>query len=177
MWWLPQGSGASVDPAMVPVRPDLVADVLGVGDWVADVSRYPAPVVVYDPARDAYRVTMVEPVAAEGREGQRAAQGLIARREVFADRLTLMIQRIVFYGADGRPVVEADLSKWAGVAGTAGGFAPMDIVLSLPLSRATMRFALRDVAATRNGFPADRSFAFPAEPGVSKVIRLDQPQQ
>lgn len=170
MGWLPQGVEASFDPQVVPVRPDLVAEVLGLGDWPADVSKYPAPVVVYDPKSDAYRITLVEP-AGEGRPG------LAARREVYADRLTLMIKRIVFYGSDGRPVVEATLSKWTAVPGTVKGFAPADIVLSLPLSRATMRFVLRDVAATRNGFPADRSFAFPADPGVSKVFRLDQQQQ
>lgn len=181
MAWLEQGSDATFDPKEVPVRPDLVAEVLGVGDWCGDLARFPSPVVVFDPETDCYRVTLVErrPAATEGQE---KAGGFAARREVFADRQTLMIKRIVFYAPDGRPAVEATLSKWMAVPGTSSaegrpGYAPADIVLSLPLSRATMRFSLRDVSASRNGFPGDRSFAFPSEPGVSKIRRLDQPKQ
>ena len=140
MWWLPQGSGAEVDPKMVPVRPDLVAEVLGVGDWVGRPREVPV-------ARGGLRPGAGRVPDHDGRARQRGwhGAGFVARpREVFADRRTLMIQRIVFYGA-GRPPGGRRRTSRSGSPsrGRSGGVAPSDIVLSLPLSRATMRFALR----------------------------------
>lgn len=168
MYWLPQGT-EPVDPTQVPIRPDLVAEVLGVSDWVTDLSRYPTPVMTYQPESDTYRLTLVEPAPPN--------QGVFLRtgREVSVDRSTLMVRQIVFYGAEGRPTVVAKLDKWVGLRGSPGAFVPSDIVLSFPVSKATMRFSLREPVVSRNNLPSDISFRFPANPPVSKEIRLDQP--
>lgn len=170
LYWLPQGA-EPVDPRAVPIRPDLVAEVLGVSDWVTDLSRYPTPVVTYQSDSDTYRITLVEPAPPV----QGGGIYLKSAREVWVDRSTLMIKRIVFYASDARPAVEANLGNWVALRGTAGAFVPTDISLSFPLSKATMRFTLRDPVASRNNLPSDISFRFPAKLPVSKEVRLDQP--
>lgn len=173
MWWLPAGAELPAgveaeDGGGVPVRPDLVPEVLGLQDWASDLTRFPAPVVTFDPARDAYRVVVVEPAKNVG-------GGLVSRREVYVDRATQEIRRVVLFAADGRPVVESELTNWLAVQNREGaeiGRAPGSVVLFLPLSRATMRFSLRDPVASRNNFPNDASFRFPATPPVGNVVPL-----
>jgi hypothetical protein len=161
---------ARIDPAIVPVRPDLLADLLGVQDWSTDTSRWPVPVMTYDAEGDEYVLTLVEPPAAPN------GASLITRRQVHVARTNLVIRSITFYGVDGRPVATSMLDKWQALAGApAGTIVPTDITLLLPLSKANLRLTLRDVATRKGNLPADISFKFPEKAPAGKVIRLDEP--
>jgi hypothetical protein len=171
LYWLPQPGAAVDDPAeesgeslSVPIRPDLVADVLGIADLPTDLTRFPSPVVRFDEDADAYRVLMVESAADETH--------LAASRELVADRASLRITQVNVYGRDGRLILRSDLSGHRAVSESVAALVPTDIVLTMPQSRATMRLILRGMQPTRNNLPSDISFRFPDPPPVSNVVRL-----
>lgn len=176
MWYMGTTDPAAlarIDPAIVPVRPDLVADLLGMQDWSTDTSRWPVPVLTYDADADEYVLTLVEPTPSASVSG---GASLITRRQVHLARTNLVITRIVFFGADARPVATSLLSGWQQMPGApAGTIVPTDITLLLPLSRANLRLTLRDLAARKGNLPADVSFKFPEKAPAGKVIRLDNP--
>lgn len=181
MWTLPMPAPGqapvAVDPATLPVRPDLVPDLLGVQDWSTDLNRYPTPVMTYDPATDEYLLTLVEPPPRAATVGESAAGGLITRRQLRLERTTLLVRSITFYGADGRPVATSLLSDWKQVEGLPGGtLVPGDVQIALPLSRTTLRFTLREMTPSRGSgrsmVPSDASFRAPAKPPVGTVIDL-----
>lgn len=177
MYWMNQGSTVEIDPATLPARPDLVAEVLGLGDVSTDLAVPPAPVMRFDSDKDCYVLTFVEPAKS-------GPDRMVTRREIWVGRSDYRPRQVVLYAPDGRVAVRSELKQWAPLAGSAGsgggvggglggGFVPTDITLFFPLSRSTMRFTLREPAASRNGFPKDASFVFPRDPGVSNVEQLD----
>lgn len=175
-----EGSEPSATP--MPVRPELLADVLGLSDWNTDLTRYPTPVLRYEGVEDAYVLTMVEPAP--------TGLHLVGRREFWVDRATLRIRRVVLRGSDGREVVRSDLSgyallelarseaatpgKEAGSAErpTTAAWVARDISVVFPQSGTTMRLVLRSVASRRGALPSDASFRFPDPPPVSRVIHV-----
>ncbi len=111
MWW---GQHANVGrPCMqgIPVRPDLLAEVLGVGMLSTDLLAEPAPVMRFNHEADAYVVVWSAPVDDDGMP-RRAA-----RREVWYDRATLLPIRVELFDNDGRVVVSAQLTGHVPVDG------------------------------------------------------------
>lgn len=152
----------------IPIRPDWLADLLGIQDWSTDLSRYPAPVLRYDEGTDEYVLTLVEPAGS-------ARGGLVARRDVRVARTNLVINSIGFYGDDGRLVAQSRLGGWQSAAGyPAGTIIPTDVVLELPKSNTNLRFTLRDMAPKRGPAPSNASFAYPGPGGVGTVERVGQ---
>lgn len=173
MYWLAQG--AEIPPAgpgkpNIPVRPDLIADVLGIADVPTNLAGYPTPVMRFESAADAYVLMFVEPSQEETH--------LVTRRELWVDRSTLRVTKVLLFAPDGRLAVQSDLAKHEPLSGTAttqrSTLVPTDITLTFPQSRTTMRLTLRSLQPSRNNLPSDVSFKFPTPPPVPKVIRLDQ---
>jgi hypothetical protein len=163
MVWLSNGAEIETRSGEVPIRPDMVPEVLGLGDWRTDLAAFPSPVMTYDAKLDQYVLTLIEP--------SRDGATLTTRRQVWVDRASLQIRRIVLFGPDSRPAAVSELTEWKPLAGTSG-LVPHDVVVSFPQSKANLRLRLRDVRASRNGLPSDLSFRFPTKPGVSKVVEL-----
>jgi hypothetical protein len=134
---LAHSTGANIK---MPVRPDLVAEVLAVGTFSADLLKPPVPVMRYDGATDSYVFVF-------------ALQGdyhWFPQREVWYDRATLRPRRIVIYDFEGQPKLDARLtsdkpvespgipqSQWPVVAG--------DFKLYFPDDGSHMEFTLKDI--------------------------------
>ena len=158
----------------IPVRPDLVLQVLGVSTINMDFTALPAPVMRFNNDRDEYMLTWVAPAPARDR--------WVAVREIWYDRQTKRPTHVMLYDLDGRvqlsgwlarhkPVEVADLpkDKWPTVA--------TDYRLYFPETGSKLHLSLDDVRLSRKGAPNDKSFGFTPTPkgaGVSKVIQLDE---
>lgn len=128
----------------IPIRPDLVTEVLAVGTINTDFNAVPVPTMRYDNAADAY--VFVFNIKAQDR--------WLAQKEIWYDRATLRPRRVILYDADGRPVLRAALlmDKRVDVGEGAPGdwpLAPGDYKLFFPDSGSRMEFSLKDVRLER----------------------------
>lgn len=170
MWW---GYSRNLDKPcsrQIPIRPDSILQVLGVGE--IDAKASPAPAMRFDTAVDAYVFTW-KPSASD-----RSA----ATKEVWYDRSTRHPTRVVLYDPDGRVVLRAGLED----------FKPIEVDgqpkdrwptlariyrLSFPESGSKITLSLDEVLLrTEDGFPAERSFVMPDpdKAGVAKVVQIDE---
>lgn len=157
----------------IPIRPDLVAEVLGIGTIGTNFTEWPAPVMRFNNDADAYMFVWVVPAPAPPAR-------LIAQREVWYDRQTKRPTTVLLFDDKGRVQVRAYLTKyvqvevdeetpreqWPWVAG--------DYRLFFPETGTKMLFELNDVRLQRNNVPTRRGIVFPDQPGVAKVIQLDK---
>lgn len=162
MWWGRYADLARVDPSRlpIPIRPDLVLEVLGVETINQDFDAMPVPTMRYNNSADAYVFVF----------NARAPDRWLALKEVWYDRRTLRPRRVIIYDANGRPVLQADLSmdkkvqapeedpaNWPLIAG--------DYKLFFPDSGSRMEFMLKDVMlhkkVGRIYVPSPNSFRLP----------------
>lgn len=171
MWWGTHANAANVDPKKIPVRPDLVLEVLGLQTLSTNLLEPPMPVMRFNNDKDAYMVVWHE----------RLPDRLVALKEIWYDRVTLRPKLVLLFDANGRIVLRAYLSnhKPLEVPGVAPAEWP-DVAtryeLLFPDTGSKMIIRLvDDVALKRNNAPNPRSFLFPEDPGVSRVIPIDEP--
>jgi hypothetical protein len=153
-------SGGAVNK--IPIRPDLIAEVLGVGTFNSNLLKPPVPIMRYDGATDCY----VFLFASQG------AYHWFGQKEVWYDRATLRPRRQVFYDPEGLPQLDARLSsdkpvqvpdvpqtEWPVIAG--------DFKLFFPANGGShMEFTLKDVRLYKIGprgvkYPNPTSFEKP----------------
>jgi hypothetical protein len=168
MWWGEYGRLDRLPPKRIPIRPDLILQVLGVSAVDADFLKEPAPVMRFNNDADAYMFVW----------NTRGKDRWIAQKEIWYDRATLLPKVVLLFDADGRIVLRAYLSKHRGVKvnGLAEGSGPKiatEYQLFFPDTKTHMSFELRDMALRHNGVPNANSIRFPREPEVSKVIQVD----
>lgn len=169
LWWGAYDRLADADPSLIPVRPDLLMQVLAVGDLPSDLSRDPAPVLRFNNDADAYMIVWVV----------RTPSRLIAQREVWYDRQTKRPKLVLLFDENGRIVVRAYLSdhRPVGQAGDAPTVAAR-YQLFFPESGARLELTLNDIRLSSNGVPRDGSIRFPGDgAGVSNIVRVDEPQR
>jgi hypothetical protein len=142
LWWGSYADLVRLNPEQlpIPIRPDLVMEVLGVNSINPDFNALPAPTLRYDNGRDAYVLVF----------NAKAPDRWIALKEVWYDRTTLRPKRVILYDANGRPVLKAELSHDTRVQmpdePTANWpVVPGDYKLFFPDSGSRMEFTLRDV--------------------------------
>lgn len=157
----------------IPIRPDMVAEVLGIGTIGSNFMEQPAPVMRFNNDARAYMFVWVVPADHPAR--------LAAQREVWYDLETKRPTTVLLFDADGRVQLRAYLSKHQQVE--VEDVPPADrpwvatsYRLFFPETGTKMSFTLNDVRLQRNGVPTRKGLAFPGveEPGVSKVIQLDK---
>jgi hypothetical protein len=156
----------------IPVRPDLVLEVLGISTINADFTALPAPVMRFNNDRDEYMLTWVT----------RVPDRWVAQKEVWYDRRTKRPTHVMLYDADGRVVLSAWLSKHQpvevpGISKDKWPAVATEYRLYFPDSGSKLRLTLDDVRLSRKGAPNDATFGFTPTPkgaGVSKVIQLDE---
>ena len=163
----------------IPIQPNLVMEVLGVGLIDTDLTKFPAPVMRFNPDADAYMFVWVAPAGGPGAGPRRLA----AQREVWYDRATKLPKLVVLFDADGRPVLRANLGKHRAVevADTPQDRWPRvatDYRLYFPDGGSRMAFTLDEVELDRRGVPSRRGIVFPGstpqDAGVREVIKLDK---
>jgi hypothetical protein len=154
----------------IPVRPDLVLEVLGLSSINEDFNRLPAPTMRFNNFADAYMFVWVT----------KAPDRWIAWKEIWYDRVTFLPTRVALFDPNGRVVLQARLSKhvavetpgvpkeqWPKVAG--------EYDLAFPESKSKMFLRFDEVALKHGGAPNDKTFQFsPDRVGVKTKIQLDE---
>jgi hypothetical protein len=165
MWW---GYNANFDPNKakdIPIRPDLLLDVLGVLDIDTNFKQPPVPVMRFNNDADAYMFTWNVPTR----------DRWIAVKEVWYDRQTKLPKTILLFDENGRVIVRAWLTKHQTIPGENGKIASQ-FDLYFPENKSQLSFTLKeikkDLPKGRITIPNDASFAFPEEPGVANLIEI-----
>ena len=141
---------AKLDPRdakmKIPVRPDLIRDVLGIGIVGPNLLSTPIPLMRFDPVTDNYVILF----------GVQKGDHWVTQKQIWYDRATLRPRRVIVYGDEGVPVLDAELShdmkvsipnepaeNWPSVAGNYRVFLPPD--------GSHMEFTLKDVRLFTEG--------------------------
>ncbi len=106
-WWGHYANLGKPGCRPIPIRPDLVVEVLGVGTYSPDFLRQPVPVMRFDNERDAYVFDLNERTGGVGGGGDR----WVTVEEVWYARATKLPIRVMLYDDNGRAEVIADLSN------------------------------------------------------------------
>ena len=170
MWWGHYRHLGKPCAQPIPLRPDLVVEVLGVAVIPTDFNALPVPTMRFNHERDAYMFVWNAPM------GDRWG----AIKEVWYDRETLLPVLVMLYDPDGRVVVRAELrnhraveveglprERWPRVAS--------EFRLFFPENGTRMELDLREMMLNRRGSPP-RGLAFPdpRKAGVDRVIQIDE---
>jgi len=171
IWW---GHIANVNKPgaqPIPIRPDLVLQVLGVSQINHNLTAQPVPVMRFNPDADAYMLVW------QTQSGDK----WVAEKEIWYDRATLRPMRVILFDNNARVLVRANLGDYQAVETSdvreQWPVVPTTFGLFFPDSGSKMNLKLGKVSLSHNGFPKAVSFRIPdinklAEAGV-KVNQID----
>jgi len=162
-------------PDRIPVRPDLILEVLGVGRIDTNFLAAPVPTMRFNNEEAAYQFLWSVSL------GDR----WVPVKEIWYDVATKLPRKVILYAPDGRILVRANLWGPLDVAPDPNAPPGADICvphinrhfdLFFPDTKSLMRLDLTS-ARVRNaaGAPNDRTFRFPKESGAGRQIDLDAP--
>ena len=169
-WWgYHRNAGKPCIDPPVPIRPDLVLEVLGIGTFNTNFLQPPVPTMRFNHDAGMYMFVWNAPLPSRW----------YAQREVWYDRSTLLPRVVVLFDVNGRAVLRAFLEKhepvrvpdlpeqrWPKVA--------TQYRLYFPDTGTKMWLRLSEVALDRNGVPARRGIVFPRDFNVGNVIQVDR---
>jgi hypothetical protein len=167
LWWGRMKNAGDPRCQPMPVRPDLILDVLAIGAIDTDLSSEPYPVLRFDNDDDAYIVDSIV----------RQPSRLIIRKEVWYDRATLLPSKVILYDDNGRAVLIALVGDFDRLGGAAAApLLPTRYDLFFPDTGSKMQFVLRDEMLTKNGIPHPGSIHLPdlTRSGVKTVVQIDK---
>jgi hypothetical protein len=172
-WWGSLSDARKMGSGDIPIRPDLILEVLGIRPIDSGLLDEPAPVMRFSNSADVYMVVWQS----------RVGDHWDAVKEIWYDRATLHPRRVVLFEPDGRVAINAVLSnfvlvKTEGASQEQWPYVATKYDLSFPESGSTMTLQLSDVSLTHGGFPKAVSYRMPdaaslAASGV-KVIHLNE---
>jgi hypothetical protein len=175
-WWGDYASLGRAGAREVPIRPDLVLEVLGIGRIDPVLTDEPVPVLRFNNDSDSYMIVWQKHLP----------DRWVAQKEIWYDRVTLRPNTVLLFDADGRVVLRALLTNFRPVriAGQPSDQWPVmasDYELFFPDTGSKMIFELGDLALTGgrgNAFPKAISFQMPdadklRDSGV-KVTQIDE---
>ncbi len=172
MYWAHWQNADKACAKPMPVRPDLVVEVLGITDIPDDMLTDPTPVMRYNNAADAYMIVW----------STKGPDQYYPVKEIWYDRATLQPRMVNLFDPRGRITLRAYLSKFKPVPPAEGETpapnTPRPTIathydLLFPETRDKMVFDLRNPVSSYKGAPNDRTFRFPDNPDVSKVDQID----
>lgn len=154
----------------MPVRPDLIGEVLGISEIPTDFLNSPFPTLRFNHDQCAYMVTW----------NARLPDRFYAQKEIWYDHKTYLPVKVIIYDFNGRVLVRANLSNhrpvevpnqatetWPRIA--------TSYSLMFPQSKSTMVLKLSDMAlVSKTGHPRAGTIVFKDDPEVSKVIQVDE---
>jgi hypothetical protein len=174
MWWgRNKNIGKPCVRAGIPIQPDGIFEVLGVGGFDAgNLNQPPVPVMRFNAASDAYVFVWNRPLA----------DRWAATKEVWFDRATKRPFLVLLYDDDGRVALRAELSDHQPVEVDGQPRERWPMVarvyrLSFPDSGSKITLSLDEVRLRSDeGAPVARSFTMPdpGRAGVSKVVQIDE---
>ena len=163
MWWGTVGHAVAAS-ADLPIRPELLSEVLGISIFDDDFLAEPYPVMRFNTDRDAYMFLFCRA------DGDR----VIAQKEVWYDRATLKAILVILFDSDGRPILRAHLTNHQKISG--GGDLPavaMGYDLLFPQTRSRLVLRLEKAEIQHKGVPGDASFRFPGVDIVKTAKNID----
>jgi hypothetical protein len=172
MWYGDFRHAAPAGSRQIPIRPDLLLEVLGVGTIDTDLTRQPVPVMRFNNAQDAYMLVWHV-------KSSTPPDRWVAVKEVWYDRKTRHPTLIQLFDEDGRVVLRAKLSEHRKIQDDTSSDAPQPWIagpfdLYFPQSKTKMELSLSEVEKTNKGIPSDKSFAFPGVDAAAKTINIDE---
>lgn len=174
-WWGEYSDLDKPGARQIPIRPDLVLEVLGIRPIDPVLTDEPVPVLRFNNDADSYMIVW------QKRSGDHWA----AVKEIWYDRTTLRPTTVLLFDADGRVVLRAWLSNFAPVRVADQSREQWPVMathfrLFFPESGSKMNFDLGDLAlrgGTKDAFPKPASFKMPdpqtLESSGNKVHRID----
>ena len=154
----------------MPVRPDLIGEVLGVTEISTNLLEPPFPTMRFNHDQDAYMLVWNARLPAQ----------FYAQKEIWYDRQTCLPLKVILYDFNGRVLVRANLQnhKPVEVAGVPQEKWPKIATrydLLFPETKSTMILKLSDMAlVSKTGHPKAGTIVFKDDPEVSKVIQVDE---
>jgi hypothetical protein len=166
-WWGEKAKLTDQGAKQIPIRPDLLLEVLGVSEINTNFLQPPVPVMRFNNDAWAYMFVWNKPLR----------DRWAAEKEVWYDVITKLPKLVLLFDASGRVILRAYLSEPKEVEGT-GAKMQSKYDLYFPESKSQMSFQLTEIKEsidTGKGhikIPNPGSFAFPEEPGVKKQIEI-----
>jgi hypothetical protein len=164
-WWGEKAKFSDKAARQIPIRPDLILEVLGVSEIETNLLQPPVPVMRFNNDQDAYMIVWNKPLTTRW----------AADREIWYDRKTKLPRLILLFDANGRVILRAYLSDPEPVPETGGQIATR-YDLFFPDTKSRMSLHLTEVRPyiqqKRVRIPNPGSFAFPQEPGVREQIEI-----
>jgi hypothetical protein len=171
MWWGHHRNAGKPCMREMPIRPDLVGEVLGIMDVPTDLVHPPFPTMRFNSDAKAYMLVWNAPLP----------DRWYAQREIWYDQRTLRPTLVLLFDRDGKIVLRAYLAqhKQVEVEGRSREQWPWvatNYRLFFPETRSKMTINLSDVALrTRTGQPRPGMIRFPEDVDVpmEKVVQID----
>jgi hypothetical protein len=164
-WWGDKQKLTDEAARQIPIRPDLLLEVLGVSPIETNFLQPPVPVMRFNNDARAYMLVWNRPLP----------NRWAAEKEVWYDLETKLPTLINLFDASGRIILRAYLSEHQEIPQTGGKIATR-YNLFFPENKSRMSFRLTElqpsIQSKRIRIPNPGSFAFPEEPGVKKQIEI-----
>lgn len=171
MWHGTYAAATSGSINAMPIRPELVIEVLGIGHIDSNLRREPFPVLRFNNDADAYMIVWHVGMA----------DRLVAQKEVWYDRQTKHPKLVLLFDENGRIILRAYLDRFQpvetdGVPGSERPTMASRYDLFFPETGSTLRLDFEQLKLGNEGAPNERSFRFPRAQldRVGKVISLDE---
>ncbi len=164
-WWGDFSAIGNMDSAEIPVRPDLVMEILGVRPVDPVLLDEPVPTMRFNNFSDAYVVDWQARVV----NGEAGDHWVVAK-EIWYDRQTLLPQRVLLFDSQGRVAMWARLSNYVRMKMPSGDqnqwpWVASEYQLSFPYTGTTIAFELSDVSLKHNAggtsFPNAATYRMP----------------
>jgi hypothetical protein len=154
----------------MPVRPDLIGEVLGITEISTNLLQPPFPTMRFNHDMEAYMLVW----------NARLPTQFYAQKEIWYDRKSYLPLKVILYDFNGRVLVRANLTnhrpvevanqpqdKWPRIA--------TRYDLLFPETKSTMLLKLSDMAlVSKTGHPKAGTIVFKDDPEVTKVIQVDE---
>ena len=165
-WWGEKSKLTDQGARQIPIRPDLLLEVLGVSEINTNFLAPPVPVMRFNNDAWAYMLVWNKPLR----------DRWAAEKEVWYDVQTKLPKLVLLFDANGRVILRAYLSEPKDIEGAAGAKMQSKYELYFPQSKSQMSFRLPEIKQSiqkgRITIPNPGSFAFPEEPGVKKQTEI-----
>ena len=172
LWW---ANFTNVDKpciSQMPLRPDLILEVLGIRPIETDLSKEPVPILRFNNDADSYMVDWMA----------HSTDRWLVRKEIWYDRASKQPSLVLLFDSRGRVVLRALLANFQPVELPEGAPPSWPIMathfsLYFPDTGSKMSLNLSSMTISHNGFPRAASYGIDfsqlAAQGT-KVIPLDE---
>ena len=169
-WWGWLRNAGKPCAQQMPVQPDLVGEVLGIGDINTDFLKAPVPTMRFNNDKDVYMFVW----------SAQLPDRWYAQKEIWYDRKTFLPLKVLLFDHDGRIILVANLTQHRPVNVGGGAAAPQiatHYALFFPETKSTMTIKLSDVAMlSKAGQPKPGMIRFREDPRIppERVIQIDK---